>query len=118
MALIVIGLVVSAYFATFSTQSSGSTAQRNLVSADAVLRNYAETIKSAVRDAVNGCGRANPPPTTFTANFTPPQGFAVSSSPSVIGQACPAVTTAQPEQLTVVLPNGTSRSLDIDVRTP
>jgi len=117
MALVVIGLVVSAYFATFSTQSSASTTHRNLVTADGVLRGYAETIKAAVRDSTNGCGKLNP--TTFTASYTPPSGFTVSSTPGVSGQTCPPATTVQLEHLTVSWgPNGMSRSLDINVRTP
>ena len=79
MALVIIGLVVSAYFATFSTQASGSSLQRNLVTADGLLRNYAEATKSAVRA---NCGTSP----TFTPTMpTLPTGFSVSASTN----ACP-----------------------------
>ena len=116
IALVIMGLVVSAYFAAYVTGSTGSTGQRNLVTADGALRSYAEAVKAAVRDPLNGCGKANP--TTFTVSYTPPAGFAASSSPSLAGQACPSVTAVQLEHLTVQLPNGRTRSLDIEVRTP
>ena len=115
-ALVIIGLIVSAYFAAYATASTGSKGQRDLVTADGVLRDYAEAIKSAVRDQVNGCGKSNP--TTFTASYTPPAGFTVSSSPSVTGQTCPAVTAVNLEHLTVQLPTAQARVLDIEVRTP
>ena len=53
LAIVIIGLVVGAFFATYATQGSGSTAHRTLVTADGVLRGYAEATKSAVRDAVH-----------------------------------------------------------------
>ncbi len=98
MALIVIGLVVSAYFATFSTQSSGSTAQRNLVTADGLLRGYAEATKSAVR---SDC----PSSTTFTTTTTSlPAGFGVASSTN----QCPQdASTPRQVDIAVGLPGAT-----------
>ena len=52
-AVVIIGLVVGAFFATYTTQGSGSTAHRTLVTADGVLRGYAEATKSAVRARVH-----------------------------------------------------------------
>jgi Tfp pilus assembly protein PilE len=115
-AVVVIGLVVSAFFASFTTATRASSTHRDLVTADAVLRNYAEAIKGAARDTVNGCGKASP--TTFTASYAPPAGFTVAANPSVSAQTCPAVNSTQVELLTVTLPNGKTKSLTIEVRTP
>jgi len=115
IAMVIIGLVVSAYFASYATASISSKAQRDLVTADAVLRNYAEAVKSAVRDPINGCGKASP--TTFTVVYAPPTGFTVSSTLSLTGQSCPGVTTVRSEHLMVGW-SGHTRSLDIEVRTP
>jgi prepilin-type N-terminal cleavage/methylation domain-containing protein len=120
ISLIIIGVVGGAFFAAIATSSTASKSHRDLVSADAVLRDYAEATKSAVRDATNGCGKSNP--TTFTVVFPPPEytmppGFTVSSTPSLVNQACPSVTSVQSEHLTVTW-GGHSKSLDIVVRTP
>jgi hypothetical protein len=118
IALVIIGLVVSVYFATFWTSSIGSTTQRSLVTGDAVLRDYAEAIKRAVRDETSGCGATSP--TTFTVTYAPPagSGFSVSSNPSVVAQPCPPPATVKQEQLKVTLPSGVQRSMTIEVRTP
>jgi hypothetical protein len=116
MSIVLIGLVVGAFFATFSTGASSSSRHQDLVTADATLRDYAESIKAAVRDNTNGCAKAVP--TTFTASYTPPAGFSVASSPSVTGQACPPATAVQLEHLTVTFPDGHTQTMDIEVRTP
>jgi hypothetical protein len=98
MALVVIGLVVSAYFATFSTQSSGSTAQRNLVTADGLLRDAAEGTKSAVR---MDCGSS----TTFTTTTVSlPTDFGIASSTD----QCPTnPETPSPVDIAVGTPKAT-----------
>jgi type II secretory pathway pseudopilin PulG len=116
MAIVLIGLVVGAYFASFSTGAASSSKHQDLATADATMRDYAEAIKAAVRDDANGCGK--PSPTTFTASYTPPVGFTVASVPSVTGQTCPPVNSVQPEHLTVTFPGGLTRTMDIEVRTP
>jgi Tfp pilus assembly protein PilV len=119
VALLIIGVIVSAIFAAIATTSTASKAHRDLVTADAVLRDYAEATKNAVRDQTTGCGK--PSPTTFTVSFTPPAGFAVSSTPSLTGQACPPSASNTPlpvQQLFVTMPNGRTKELDIVVRTP
>ncbi|HET9730243.1 MAG TPA: type II secretion system protein [Acidimicrobiia bacterium] len=116
LAMVIIGLVVSSFFASYATASTGSTAHRNIVTADGVLRNYAEAIKSAVRDTNAGCGAATP--STFTASYTPAAGFTVTASPGVAAQACPSISSVLLEHLTVTMPNGHTSSLDIEVRTP
>lgn len=107
MALVVIGLVVSAYFATFTTQATGSGLQRNLVTADGLLRSYAEATKSAVR---TDCARS----TTFTTTTTSlPPGFSVTASTN----QCPAsVSSIRQVDITVNMPRGVKRTLSIAVR--
>ena len=114
IALVVIGLVVGAFFATYTTQGSGSTAHRTLVTADGVLRAYAEATKSAVREQCAASGA-----TQFSVtSYTPPSGFTVTA---LNNQACPprASTSAWPPlTLTTTMPNGQTRSLSLVVRSP
>src|SRR5439155_8364626 len=101
MALVIIGLVVSAYFATYSTSALGSTSQRDLVTADGLLRRYAETIKAGIRHdcAPTAPSYTTPPSYTTTsvavpANFPPP-------SVSPTAQDCPpAASTPTPIAIT------------------
>jgi prepilin-type N-terminal cleavage/methylation domain-containing protein len=115
VALVIIGLVVTAYFATFSTSTTGSTAQRSLVTADAVLRTYAEKTKDAVRTQCLGGS-------TFSVPYSPPGGFTVNP---LSAQSCPPSSTSStasqpwsPIVLTVTLPNAKQESMSIVVRTP
>jgi prepilin-type N-terminal cleavage/methylation domain-containing protein len=118
--LVLVGLVVSAYFATFSVQGAGSTEHRTLVTADGVLRSYGEATKSAVRAQC-----ASFTSTTFTVSFTPPAGYTVNPLAS---QPCPPSstpgTTVSPSQpwapitITVTMPNGQTRSMNLAVRSP
>ena len=117
IALVIIGLVVGAFFATYATQGTGSTQHRALVTADAVLRDYAEATKSAVRtQCQNGT-------TTYTVAFAPGRaGFSVDP---LVGQTCPPTGTSSaasqpwpPVLLTVHLPNSQVKSLSVVVRSP
>lgn len=115
IALVIIGVVIGAFVSTFSTGATASTAHRTLVTTDAVLRNYAEQTKAAAR----GCTPT--PGATFTIGYPSPPGipagFSVSSSlPSPA--TCPAPAAVQALTLTVTAPNGVTRSMSIDVRTP
>jgi prepilin-type N-terminal cleavage/methylation domain-containing protein len=115
LAVVIIGVVVSAFFFAMSTGSMASAAQRDFVTADALLRNYAEAAKSAAR---SDC----PTSTTYTTTTTSlPAGFAVTNTAGFVGTdgVCPADTASvQKATLTVTLPDGVAKSLDIDVRTP
>jgi hypothetical protein len=114
LALVVIALVVGAFFATYATQGSGSTAHRTLVTADGVLRAYAEATKSAVREQCAASGA-----TQFSVtSYSPPTGYAVNS---LDNQSCPpraTTSTWSPLTLTVTLPNSQTRSLQLVVRSP
>jgi type II secretory pathway pseudopilin PulG len=115
VALVLIGLVVAAYFATYSTSATGSTTQRDLVTADAALRNYAEAIKTAVRASCNDNATYTP------AYVSPDPSFVLSPDPSA-PQTCPPVTGPLAQQvpqvdLIVTLPNGSTRTMSMTVRT-
>jgi len=110
MALVIVGLVVSAYFATYSTSALASTSQRDLVTADRLLRGNAEAIKGAIRD---DCATST---TYTTTTSTIPANFSVTVSPSA--QVCPSATAVQQVAIAVGLPNGATKSLHIEVRSP
>jgi type II secretory pathway pseudopilin PulG len=120
LALVVMGLVVGAFLATYSTQGTGSMEQLSLVTADGVLRGYAEATKSAVRTQCTSLGA------TFDVSYTPSDS-AFTVNP-LTAQPCPPRSTpsstyapAQPWApivLTVTLPNGQTRSLKLVVRSP
>ena len=107
-AIVILGIVVSAMMASISTSANGSAAHRNLVTGDAVLRNYAETVKTAVRGSCTPGG-------TWSASYSPPGGFSVNA---LTGQSCPAVTATAAVTLDATLPNGVVKHLSIRVRTP
>lgn len=110
IAIVVLGGVVSALMSGLVTASTASKQQRDLVVADAVLRDYAEATKLAVETSCTGAGA------TFTVGYAPPDSrFTVNDLGT---QTCPAVTATLPVTLTVTLPNGSTKSLAIDVRTP
>jgi hypothetical protein len=114
LALVVIALVVGAFFAAFATGSTSSDAHRDLATADTVLREYAELTKRAVRDTCDGTV------TTFSVSYVPPPNasdFSVAPAPGAT-QTCPAsVTTVKPITLDVTLPNGsTHKQMTIMVR--
>jgi prepilin-type N-terminal cleavage/methylation domain-containing protein len=114
MAVVLIGVIFSGFVIALETNSTTSSEHRNLVTADALLRDYAEATKAAVR---HDCNVASP--TTYATTTTSVAGIRFNSASTPAGQNCPAPTTVQRVDLTVtVLPNGPSRTLSIDVRTP
>jgi type II secretory pathway pseudopilin PulG len=110
IAIVVIGLVVSAVIAAISTAENGTTTHRQLVTADTVMRNYAESVKQAVRSTCTASGG-----TWSTSTFVQTAGYPASTPSS---QSCPAVTATAVVTLNVGLPNGTTKTMDIAVRTP
>ena len=111
IALVIIGLIVSSFFAAIATTASASRSHRDLVTADAALRNYAEAAKQAVRST---CNFANAGTAPFTVNYSAPGLTA--SSPG--GLVCPAVSSVRQIDVTATLPSGTQKHLSIDVRAP
>jgi len=115
LAVVIIGVVFSAFFVAMSTGSSASAAHRNYVTADALLRDYAEAAKAGARA---DCATS----TTYTTTTTSlPAGFSISNGAGFSGNdgLCPADTSSvQKAVLTVTVPGGTTKSLEIDVRAP
>jgi type II secretory pathway pseudopilin PulG len=109
IALVVLGGVVASLMAALVTSSTASNTHRDLVTADAVLRDYAEATKQAVRASCVEGG------TTYSVSYAPPSRFTVGP---LDAQPCPSVTATQVVHLTVTLPSGTTKGLDIRVRTP
>ena len=119
IAIVLIGLMMGVLFASITMGATGSNNQKNLTTADGILRNYAEAAKSAVRTSCAGSG------TTFTvAKPTVPTGWASpSSTPNLsAAQNCPSKTTGTGVlvvQLFVTVPNVSApKELDVGVRTP
>jgi type II secretory pathway pseudopilin PulG len=111
--LVVMGLVVSAFFAAISTNASLTKAQQDSVTADALLRNFAETTKQAVRTT---CLTTNSGAVvTVTLTPLPPSGFNVAATAPV---TCPSPATVNQVNITATLPGGTTKLLSIVVRTP
>ena len=109
IAIVVMSITVSALFAALATGTTASQRHRDVVTADAILRGYAEATKLAYRS------HCSPPSGSFSVSYSAPSGFSVNA---LTNQTCPAVTTTQQVQLTVTLPNATTKPLFIRVRTP
>ncbi len=112
IAIVLIGAIVAGYFVAFSTATSASTTNKDLATADAILRNYAEDVKAAVR---SGCTAGAPLTVSYPQSGQPAlaSGFNASLSNS---PTCPSTTQVQKVAITVTVPSGSSRELDIDVR--
>lgn len=109
--VVLIGVVFSALAIALATGSTTSNEHRNLVTADALLRDYAEAAKSAARA---DCATSSTYATTTTSL---PAGFSVVAGPTN-GMCAPDSASVQQVQFTVSIPGGTQRSLSIDVRNP
>lgn len=108
LTVVIIGLTVTALISSLATAGNAGNAQRSSVSADVVMRNYAEATKAAAKLCVDGA--------TYTVAYTPPPGFTVAATP--IGAVCPSIQTTQLLQLTVTGPLGSREAMQIKVRTP
>jgi type II secretory pathway pseudopilin PulG len=112
IALIIIGVVVSSFFASIATTATASKTQRDFVTADAALRDYAEAAKQAARDTCTSSNTGQ----AFTVSYTPPAGSGISVVGA--GQTCPSPTSVNTVTITATLLNNVQRSLKINVRTP
>jgi type II secretory pathway pseudopilin PulG len=119
LALVIIGVVIGAFVATFSTGATASSTHRRLVTADVVLRNYAEQTKLAVSKCVEG-GSYEMTYVDAEGNPTnPPDGFSLTPAPNTGANVpCPPATEPASVSLVVTLPNGDPREMSIEVRTP
>lgn len=111
VAMIVIGIVVGALFATIATASTASKSQKDFVAADVALRSYGELTKEAVRAGCPGlAGKA------FTVPYTAPPGSTIVVT--AIGLTCPSPTSVGKVDITAALPGGATKKLSVNVRTP
>jgi type II secretory pathway pseudopilin PulG len=113
ISIVIIGAVVSAVFYSYATATKASKSQRDLVTADAVLRQYGETIQAGVQhDCVNGATTYTTTPVSLPATFSAP-----TISPA--GQNCPSSSALTPVTINLTLPNGaTHKQLVMELRSP
>jgi type II secretory pathway pseudopilin PulG len=111
IALVIIGIVMASFFGAITTTATASKTQRDVVTADAVLRDYAESAKQAARDTCNS-GNAG---AAFAPTYTAPPNSGISVTAT--GLTCPTVTRVSPVVITAQLPNGVTKPLTIDVGT-
>jgi len=117
VAIVVIGITAIGSFFAISVGATTSKAQRDYVLADTVLRNAAEAVK---QDARIDCTIANPQPLTIVYPSTLPANFTVTATgpgPAFATATCPSIASVSPITITVTLPDGTKKTLDVDVRT-
>ena len=108
ISVVIIGLVVGAIFATYTAAAKASKSQRDLVTADAELRDYAEALHAAAENCKEGEPLSPAPPAT-------PYPYTVTSNATV----CPPVTRVDAIEITVTPTKGTSaQKLTTYVRTP
>ena len=112
IALIVIGLVIGGYFAAYATVTTGSKSQRDLATADSLLRASAETTKAAVSHDCDTGSTYTPAPVTM------PPGFTLSTASNPSGRNCPDPDSLQQVTFTITMPNGKPKQLAIEVRSP
>jgi type II secretory pathway pseudopilin PulG len=112
ISLVVVGAIVSAFFAAIATTSTATKSHRFFVTADAVLRDYAESAKQGARDTCS----SNPTGTAIPVSYAPDpgSGFQVTAT----GLTCPSPTSVQQVDITATLPNGVQKRLSINVRAP
>jgi Tfp pilus assembly protein PilE len=108
ISVVIIGLVVGAIFATYTAAATSSKSQRDFVTADAELRDYAEALHAAAENCTKGAPLNPAPPAS-------PYPYTVTSTATV----CPDATTVDTIEITVTPTNGTpAQKLTTYVRTP
>jgi len=107
IAVVIIGLVMGAIFATYTGAATASKSQRDFVTADAELRNYAEAVQAAAQTCAAGLPfKVSAPSIPYPATRDAPA-------------ACPDPSTVVQVDLTVTPTNGTPpQILTTYVRTP
>ena len=107
LTVVITAITVGALVSALATAGTAGQAQRNGVSTDTVMRNYAEATKAAAQDCVDGAPLA----VSFDAT-----GFKVATTPSPT--VCPPPTRTQLLQLSVTGPTGVTQTMSIKIRTP
>ncbi len=110
--IVIVGLTVTALLSALATVGSAGAAQRNSVTADVEMRNYAEAIKAAAQHC-----EANKPFPVLA--YTPSAIYPATGAPTV----CPSILTLPTDQLPLVRltingPLNLEKFMEIKVRTP
>jgi prepilin-type N-terminal cleavage/methylation domain-containing protein len=129
ISVVLVGIIASSIFYTITLGATSSKSQRDFVTADALLRNSAEATKNVVRTTcINGATTysvaysALPSPDSsqnWQQYYVTGQGFAIPAD--LTNAPCPAFTAANTTRqvsLSVTLPSGATRALNIWVRSP
>lgn len=109
LTIVIIGLTVGALLSALGTVGKAANSQRISVSADYVMRGYAEATKLGAQSCTVGG--------TFIVTYSAPAGF-TPSGVSATGNTCPPVATPKLLQLKVIGPLGLQETMDIKVSTP
>jgi len=107
LTVVITAISVGALIAALATAGTAGAAQRNSVSTDTIMRNYAEATKAAARLCTGGAEFSVP----FEAT-----GFEVATSPEHV--VCPPPTATQQLDLSVTGPTGVTQTMTIKIRTP
>ena len=109
--IIIISVAVTALIASLATAASSGASHRRVQTADVVVRDYAESMKSATATCTSGASYASAytPPTDYSVSFTADDG-----KPGT----CPEPTTIQVLTLTVTPPSGGQKTMQLAIRTP
>ena len=110
IAIVIMGLVVGAVFATYATAATAAKSQRDFVTADAELRDYAEALQTAAKSCTPGA------PLVPAAPATPYPYSDLSTTPA--NPTCPPVTAVLPITISVTPPGTPAQKLTTYVRTP
>lgn len=108
LTVVITAIAVSALISSLATAGAASTAQRQNVVADAVLRNYAEATKHAARECVAG--------EEYTVDYVAPDGYELTIEPAVA--VCPNTDETALISITVDTPTDYTQSMQFRVRTP
>ena len=108
MTVVITAIAVTALISSLATAGAASTAQRQNVVADAVLRNYAEATKHAARSCVAG--------KSYTVDYVAPDGYELIVEPAV--PVCPKTNETALISITVNTPTDYTQSMQFRVRTP
>jgi len=108
LTVVITTITVTALVSSLATAGTAGQAQRGSVTADGVMRNYAEAVKAAGRTCTNGG--------VYKVRFTPPAGFAVSAAPPI--SRCPPPASPLVLTLAVDGPTAFDQTMQIVVRTP
>jgi len=114
MTIVIISISVTALIASLATAATSATTRKKVQTADVVIRDYAEAIKSAAATCTAGASYA--PDTSFLSDH---EGFSVSwSADDSLPGTCPDPTAVQILTLSVTPPTGVDKTMQIAVRTP